>query len=268
MKVLRLLLLFILLVCVGVGGAIVVNQRAFIYYPSKRQVAANYPGVTVEHIPTADGETLVAWYLPPPATNGVRGPIFLYFDGNAGRPESWASRWQQIQEGGAGFLAVYYRGYSGSTGHPSEAGLYEDARAGYAWLTAHDYAASDIVIHGFSLGAGPAVHLASERPARALVLEGAYTGVDDVARGWVGPLAALVVDRYPTRDFIPRVHMPVLIVHGDRDMVVPFAQGERLYTLANEPKQFVRIRGAQHATLLRHGLYDHIWTFLAQHPGS
>jgi len=265
-KVIRLLLLFILVVALGVGGAIVLAQRSFIYFPSKREAAVNYPGVTAEHIRTADGETLVAWWLPPPTTNGVRGPIFLYFDGNAGRPEGWDARWQLIQEGGAGFLAVYYRGYSGSTGKPTEAGLYEDARAGYDWLIAHGYAANDIVIHGFSLGSGPAVHLASERPARALVLEGAYTGVDDVARRIAGPLAALVWDRYPSRDYIPRVHMPVLIVHGDRDMVVPFSQGQRLYALANEPKEFVRIAGGQHATLIRHGLYDHIWRFLAAHP--
>jgi fermentation-respiration switch protein FrsA (DUF1100 family) len=58
----------------------------------------------------------------------------------------------------------------------------------------------------------------------------------------------------------------VLIVHGDADTVIPFSQGERLYALANDPKQFVRMAGSDHATLVRDGIYPHIATFLAQHP--
>src|SRR5262249_33104414 len=128
-----------------------------------------------QHIRTEDGETLVGWYLPPKTTNGARGPVFLFFDGNAGRPDVWEHRYRHIEEGGGGFLYLSYRGFSGSTGAPNEAGLYVDARAGYDWLIALGYTASDIVIDGYSLGAGPAAHLAAERPARALVLEAPYT---------------------------------------------------------------------------------------------
>lgn len=269
MKVVRLLLLFFTLLAIAVAASLAIaaaNTRLFIYHPSRTQHAVNYPGATLEHIRTEDGETLIAWYLPPPVVDGKRGPIFLFFDGNAGRPEVWEGRWRRIERGGAGFLAVYYRGYSGSTGKPSEHGLNLDARAGYEWLIAHDYAAHDIVIHGFSLGTGPAVQLASEKPARALVLEAPYTGLDDVGRQWVGPFGALVADRFASRDVIANVHMPVLIVHGDRDRVVPLAQGERLFALANEPKQFVRMPGSDHATLVRDGMYEHISPFLAAHP--
>ena len=98
------------------------------------------------------------------------------------------------------------------------------------------------------------------------MLEAPYTGVDDVAARWVGPFSVLVLDRFNTRDFITHVHMPVLILHGDRDGVVPFAQGQRLYALANEPKQFVAMPGSTHSSLVHDGIYAHIWTFLAQHP--
>lgn len=240
-------------------------QNALIYHPHAEEVAPNFPDTQAVRIETEDGERIVAWYRAPHEGQ----PIFLFFDGNGGRPQIWGGRWRRIAETGAGFLAVYYRGYSGSTGRPSERGLHLDARAGYDWLIAHDYRPRDIVIHGFSLGSGVAVKLAADRPARALILEAPFTGVDNVAAGVVTPLgASLVRDSYRTRDWIGDVHMPVLIVHGDADTVIPFAQGQRLYELANEPKMFVRMPGSDHATLVRDGIYPHIVTFLAQHPAE
>lgn len=240
-------------------------QSSFIYHPHREEVAPNFPGTEAVRIETEDGERVVAWYRAPQPDQ----PVFLFFDGNGGRPQIWGGRWRRIAETGAGFLAVYYRGYSGSTGAPSERGLHLDARAGYDWLIAHGYAPRDIVIHGFSLGSGPAVKLASQVPARALILEAPFTGVDDVAAGLVTPVvASLVRDSYRTRDWIGDVRMPVLIVHGDGDTVIPFEQGQRLFALANNPKQFVRMPGSDHATLVRDGIYPHIVAFLAQHPAE
>lgn len=239
--------------------------NSLIYHPQTEVVAPNFPRTEAVHITTEDGETLIAWYRAPEEGQ----PIFLFFDGNGGRPQIWSGRWRRIAASGAGFLAVYYRGYSGSTGHPSERGLHIDGRAGYDWLTAHGYEPRDIVIHGFSLGSGVATRLAAERPARALILEAPFTGVDDVAAAKFSPLARFVItDSFRSRDYIGDVHMPVLIVHGDRDTVVPFEQGERLFELANEPKQFVRMPGSDHATLVRDGIYPHIAAFLAQHPAQ
>jgi hypothetical protein len=242
------------------------NTRALIYHPSTQEVAPNFPGVEAVRIETADGERIVAWWRPPP-TQGA--PVFLFFDGNGGRPEIWEGRWRRIAEGGAGFLAVYYRGYSGSSGTPSEQGLRLDARAGYDWLLAHGQTPEKIIIHGFSLGSGVAVRLASERPARALILEAPFTGIDDVAAEQYSPWARWVIqDSFRSCDVIGAVRMPILIVHGDGDSVVPYAQGERLFALAPEPKTFVRMVGSDHATLVRDGLYDHIWPFLAAHPAE
>lgn len=239
--------------------------NGLIYHPHTERVAPNFAETTAVEVPTEDGETLVAWYRAPQPGQ----PIFLFFDGNGGRPQIWEGRWRRITESGAGFFAVYYRGYSGSTGHPSERGLHIDARAGYDWLIAHDYKPNDIVIHGFSLGSGVATRLASERPARALILEAPFTGVDDVAAAHFTPLSRLLIrDGFRSRDWIGDVGMPVLIVHGDADTVIPFTQGERLYTLARDPKQFVRMPGSDHATLVRDGMYPHIAAFLAQHPAA
>lgn len=235
--------------------------NSLIYHPNTEVVAPNFPRTEAVRIATEDGESLVAWYRAPEEGQ----PIFLFFDGNGGRPQIWGGRWRRIAESGAGFLAVYYRGYSGSTGQPSERGLHIDGRAGYDWLTAHGYVARDIIIHGFSLGSGVATRLAAERPARALILEAPFTGVDDVAAAKFSPLARVFIrDGFRSRDYIGEVHMPVLIVHGDT--VVPFEQGQRLFELANGPKQFVRMPGSDHATLVRDGIYPYIEAFLAQHP--
>ncbi len=237
--------------------------NSLIYHPHAEQVEPNFPETEAVRIETEDGESLVAWYRAPTEDQ----PIFLFFDGNGGRPQIWEGRWRRIAESGAGFLAVYYRGYSGSTGRPSEGGLHLDARAGYDWLVTSGFTPHDIVIHGFSLGSGVAVRLAAERPARALVLEAPFTGVDDVAAAHFSPLARVLIrDTYRTRDWIGDVHMPVLIAHGDADTVIPFVQGQRLFALAREPKAFVRMAGSDHATLVRDGMYSHIWAFLAAHP--
>lgn len=239
--------------------------RSMIYHPSTAVVVPDIAGVSVEHIQTADGETLVAWYHAPQPGQ----PVFLFFDGNGGRPEIQEGRWRRMSDHGAGFLAVYYRGYSGSTGSPTEQGLRLDSRAGYDWLIAKGYAPSDIIIHGFSLGSAVAVQLAASVPARALILEAPMSGIDDIAREHgAGAGAQLIQDSFRSREYITRVHMPVLIAHGSADTVIPFAQGQRMFALAHEPKQFVRFEGSDHSTLVRDGLYDHVWTFVDAHPAT
>lgn len=246
-------------------GAIALNQRALIYHPHSEVVAPDIDGVEAVTLETPDGERLVAWWRAPPEG----GPVFLFFDGNAGQPQRWGDRWEKIIDGGAGFLAVYYRGFSGSTGHPSEQGLYTDARAGYDWLIAHGFAPRDIVIHGLSLGSGVATHLASERPARALILEAPFTSVVDAARERMPWLPGFVVsERFMSREAIRRVRMPVLIAHGDADSTIPFHEGQALFALANEPKRFERFPGGEHITLTDEGLYERIWPFLAAYPSQ
>ena len=263
MRVSQRMLLAAAVIVVAAIIALASCANSLIYRPHTEQAAPNFPDTQVVRIATADGESLVAWYRAPQAGQ----PIFLFFDGNGGRPQIGGGRWRRIAESGAGFLAVYYRGYAGSTGRPSERGLHLDARAGYDWLIANNYAPRDIVIHGFSLGSGVAVRLAAERPARALILEAPFTGVDDVAAAHYTSASRLFIsDTYRTRDWIAEVRMPALVVHGDADTVIPFAQGERLFALANEPKEFVRMSGSDHATLVRDGIYPHITQFLAGHP--
>lgn len=242
-------------------GLLYVNQRSLLYHPVAAGAGPDRDGppIQIVRFRTTDGETLVGWWLP--AQDGR--PTILFFNGNAAGLAMQRGRWTRLSDAGVGVLAVAYRGYDGSTGRPTEAGLHQDARAAYAWITAR-VPPSDLVIHGFSLGTGVATRLASERPARALVLEAPFTSASDVAARaypWA-PVHLLMQDRFLSRERIDRVRMPLLVLHGDRDTVVPFAQGRALYDLARPPKRFVRMIGSDHNTLTRDGGYDHILEFL------
>jgi uncharacterized protein len=235
-------------------------EERLLFHPQNARVAPAYvsgipTGMAEVMLKTDDGETLIAWYLP--ARSGK--PTILFFDGNGGHLPWSLPRWQKIAELGMGVFAVAYRGYSGSTGSPSEAGLHRDAAAGYAWL-AEKIAPTDIIIHGSSLGTGVAARLASIRPARALVLESPYLSVEAVAalRFWFFPVKLLIRNPFRSLDWIGSVKMPILIGHGERDNTIPFKQGRALFDLANEPKWFTGYADAGHNDLPYRGFYAEI----------
>ncbi len=159
-------------------------------------------------------------------------------------------------------MAVAYRGFSGSTGTPTEAGLTIDARTAYDWLAAKVESQS-IVLHGAALGAAVATRLATEKPARELVLEAPYTAMVDVLarRFWFLPIPYMIEDKFLTRDLIGKVKVPVLVVYGELDEVVPKAAAEAVFALAPEPKSFKLIPKGSHNNLSELGLYEAILEF-------
>lgn len=260
----RVALVAALAVYLLILGHIYVNQQNMLYEPDTTVVAPDVKGVSgIEDIRlrTPDGETLRAWYLPPDEGK----PLILFLGGQGSGIHDQSDRYIHMHQEGVGFLALSYRGYAGSTGTPSEEGLFTDAATAYDWLAAQGYGPEQIVIHGHSLGSGVATWLATQRPARALILEAPFTAASDVGqeRYPLLPVSLLMKDKYLSRNRIKDVHIPVLIVHGDRDTVIPFHHGVRLYDLANSPKTFNRYEGSDHSTLVRDGLYERsIWPFL------
>lgn len=223
------------------------------------ELLTDAPGFTRVSIETPDGVSLAGLYREPDAGR----PVFLFLDGQAMRLQDQNDRWHRVAAAGYGALTIAYRGYAGSSGTPTEAGLHIDAAAAHAWL-AQRVPPERIVAHGFSLGSSVATRLARDLPVKALILEAPPLAAVDVAaeRFFFVPVAALMRNSFLTREWIDDVRVPVLIVHGDRDEIVPFSHGERLAALANEPKTFVRILGGTHMVLPRLGLYTHIETFL------
>lgn len=242
------------------------KQRSLMYFPDAApRGSPTLPGVQVVRIATVDGERLVGWYLPPRPGR----PVILHFGGNGEGLADQQDRWRRIAREGVGFLAIGYRGYAGSSGHPTEAGLHQDARAAYGFLAQH-HPPSQIVIWGHSLGSGVAVRLAVERPAQALVLEAPFRSAVAVAADaypWL-PVRLLMRDQFRSDLWIGKLRMPLLVVHGDRDAVIPIESGRSLFQAAPEPKSFVTIPGGGHDDLTARGVYDQAWRFLKLKPLS
>jgi uncharacterized protein len=142
--------------------------------------------------------------------------------------------------------------------------LHRDAKTAYDWLAAK-IGADNIIIQGSSLGSGVAAKLASENPAKMLVLESPYTAAVDVAarRFWFLPVQYMMHDTFLTRDWIGKVKMPVLVAHGLIDQVIPVDQGKAVFELAPQPKKLVLVEKASHNNLVELGLYDEIVAFAA-----
>jgi fermentation-respiration switch protein FrsA (DUF1100 family) len=261
MSALKLLIGF-LVVFGGFVALMYFAQRSLMYFPDRQRTApaaAGLPQAEEIALDTADGEKVIVWHIPP---RGER-PVVLYFQGNGGGLNLRADRFRALIADGTGLIALNYRGYGGSTGSPTEDGLIADAEAVYAFAASR-YPAERIVPWGESLGSGVAVALASSRKVARLMLEAPFTSAADVGARvyWFLPISLLMKDQFRSDLRIPKVSAPVLIVHGTGDTVVPFALGQRLFTLANEPKRFVRVDGGGHSDLDRFGALDAVRAFL------
>ncbi len=244
------------------GLGIYLFQDGAIYYadPDRVEVKSSWP-INEIKIETADGETLVGWYMA--AQLGC--PTMLMFHGNAGHVGKAGWQYGRIHEAGVGMLAVSWRGYAGSTGKPSEAGLYADAQASYDALREMGVTPDQIVIHGFSLGSSPATLIASRNPSTALILEAPFFSAVRMARERlpIYPTGLMLRHKYPTNQYIGDVDAPLLIVHGSADSVIPAKHSEDLATLAKAPVKRIVFDGSDHNTLVRDGLYaDAAWPFL------
>jgi fermentation-respiration switch protein FrsA (DUF1100 family) len=133
------------------------------------------PGQEVD-LTAADGVKLHAWYFPHPQAKAT----ILHLHGNAGNLEDRRDLVRDLQALGVNVFAVEWRGYGKSEGKPSEEGLYKDARAAWDWLLTKT-TADKIVIHGESLGGGPACELASTVPCAGLILQSTFTSIPDMA---------------------------------------------------------------------------------------
>ncbi|TPQ41737.1 alpha/beta hydrolase [Bradyrhizobium guangdongense] len=227
-----------------------VKQRAMLFpIPTAERTAPAAAGLSgaEEHVlTTSDGEKVIVWHVPPKPGR----PVILFFHGNGDSLAGLSGRFRRIIADGTGLVALSYRGYAGSSGAPSEDGLLRDGAAAYAFAAAR-YDPQRIVLWGFSLGTGVAIAVASEHTIGRIVLEAPYTSLADVAASHFRfvPVRLLMRDRLHSDERIAHVTAPLLIMHGAQDQTIPIAFGERLFTLAREPKRFVRIDRGGHNDL-------------------
>jgi len=243
----------VILFSVGYLGGLAVfyaKQREFLF-PIPQTVrtapdAAGFPEAEEHVLTTADGEHVIVWHVPAKPGH----PVVLYFPGNGDFLAGAVGRFRGMTADGSGLVALSYRGYAGSSGQPSERGLLLDAAAAYAFTSAR-YNAGRIVVWGFSLGTGVAVAVAAGQPVGKLILEAPYTSIVDVAGSHfrIVPVRWLLRDQFHSDDRITRVTAPLLVMHGENDLTIPIALGERVFALAHAPKRFVRFAEGGHDNL-------------------
>ncbi len=220
-----------------------------IYYPLRYpegywEMKPRLGAVDVE-LKTRDGVRLHAWWVAPLEARLAT----LYLHGNGGNLTHRIHRIRAITAAGSALLILDYRGYGKSEGRPTEKGLYADAEAGYRRLAGLGYDPRHIVVHGESLGTAVAVDLAARLPCGGVILEAPFTSARDVAARVLPLLGPLVIRSYDSRGKIGRLRAPLLVIHGDRDEVIPFEMGRALFAAAPEPKAFWAVAGAGHNDL-------------------
>ncbi len=239
-------------------------QRSLMYFPEHElpdPTTVGVPEMAVVRLSTADGLALVSWYA---RAVGPESPTIVYLPGNAGNIAGRAPKVRPFLDRGYGLLLVGYRGYGGNRSAPNEQGLIADGRAALDFLADRGVGPAHTVLLGESLGSAVAVSLASERDVAAIILEAPFTSAADVGQQAFPllPVKLLIADRFDTLGRIGRVGAPLLIIHGEKDRVVPVAHGRRLLAAAQAPKHGVFLSGAGHNDLLRHGSAEVALAFL------
>jgi pimeloyl-ACP methyl ester carboxylesterase len=176
-------------------------------------------------IPNAEVE---AWYLPPFGVKREPAPLLIFFHGNGELIDYWPREFTEPRGLGFGVLLVEFPGYGRSGGTPSQATVRATALAAYDWAVSQPFVdRARVVAYGRSLGGGAATILASERPVSALVLESTFTSVRSFAhRFWAPEL--VVRDPFDSLSLLPQYAGPVLVLHGDRDQIIPPDHARRL----------------------------------------
>lgn len=244
-------------------------DRQLLYFPDPSRPdirAVGRADAREVRLATEDGLQLLGWWLPPPPSR----PVIAYFHGNGGNIGHRAELMRDFAAAGFGALFLEYRGYGGNPGSPSEEGFYADARAALAFLDRQDVPPQRLVLYGESLGTAVAVRMAAERPVGAVVLEAPFTSIEAVGRHHYPflPVSLVLRDRFDAASQITQVTAPILMLHGERDEVVPVAVGRALFAAAPEPKEAWFAPEGGHEDLDEHGVFAVVLDFLRRRlPG-
>jgi fermentation-respiration switch protein FrsA (DUF1100 family) len=228
------------------------NEPRFLYHPTREiEQTPDKLGLHYENInlTTSDGVNINGWFVPGEnlaEDDQLTRLTVLFFHGNAGNISHRLEKIAVFRDLGVDTFIIDYRGYGRSEGQPTEAGTYRDAQAAYEYLMQQRKLKSrSIVVYGESLGSAIAADLAIKVEVRGLVMEEGFTSTADVGQGMFPffPVHWVVRNKYDTLSKLPRIHVPLLILHSRDDEVINFSHSQRLFAAANEPKQFIELHG-------------------------
>ena len=239
------------------------NQRNLLYHPFENNYNTDEANFSYEEIfiPTSNGKNLKAWFH---LKDIKQKKTLVFFHGNAGDLRNRIYKLNLLKKFDINFLIVAYRGFSGNEGSPTEEGLYQDARDTLSWLKKKEIKDSQIVIYGESLGTAISAEVAQNKKFAGIILESPFTSMVDAGKHYYFylPVSLLLKDRYETLKKLKNIKIPILIMHGENDKIVPFHMGKRIFEEANEPKYFYFPKDDDHMMEYNENLTNAIGEFL------
>jgi hypothetical protein len=224
-------------------------EGIFVFQPSPWEDRnwASLSSLPLEEVwlPVDEFVTIFGWFVDA----GPTKPVLLWCHGNAGNIIHRLENIRELYRRGLSVFIFDYRGYGRSTGSPSETGMYQDALAAYDYVLHQRRIASyRIVLFGRSLGACVAGEVAILRPSAGVILEGAFPSIQAMSdQHYLGLPARWFVDvEFNLAQKIAKLQVPVLVIHGEKDSIVPVALGRQVFEAAHEPKQWYVVPGADH----------------------
>ena len=212
-------------------------QRNLLYYPNENNYSGDKISVDIKKvkIKTSDNIELLGWFHEK---NLKDYKTLVYFHGNAGTLENRIHKINHFQDMNINFLIIAWRGFSGNKGKPTEQGLYEDGKSAIDWLIKKGVNEENLILYGESLGTGVATHLAQNKNYAGIILETPFTSMIDAAKTFYPyiPVSILLRDKFENYKKVKNIKLPILIMHGEVDQIVPFSMGKKIYEIANQPK--------------------------------
>ena len=217
-------------------------QRNLLYHPSvdnyiKDNLAIEPTEIEKVKIITKDKIDLIGWFYNKDIE---KFKTIVFFHGNAGSLKNRTYKLNHFKDLDVNFLIIAWRGFSGNMGKPNEKGLYEDARSAVRWLNNKGIKDKDIIIYGESLGTAVAVEIAQNKNYAGIILESPFTSMINMGKKYYPffPVTYLLKDKFESYKKINNISVPVFIIHGKVDKIVPYAMGKKIYELAEQPKFF------------------------------
>jgi len=228
---------FILLIYLSVLVYLFFFQRNLLYLPNENNYSGDKIKVDIEEvqIKTSDNINLLGWFHKKDLN---KFKTIVYFHGNAGKLENRIHKLNHFKDMDINFLIISWRGFSENSGKPTEQGLYKDGKSAIDWLKNMGLDDKDIILYGESLGTGIAIEIAQNKNFAGLILETPFTSMIDAAKNVYPyiPVGLLLKDRYENDKKIKNINIPLLVMHGEEDQIIPFKMGKKIYEIANKPK--------------------------------
>ncbi len=241
-------------------------QRNLLYHPFENNYQNDKINFDYEEIFIEVNKEikLKAWFINKDIK---RKKTLIFFHGNAGDLTNRVHKLNKLNDLDINILLISWRGFSGNKGHPTESNLYQDAQKSINWLNNIGVKNSQIILYGESLGTGVAVELGKKNIYNSVILESPFTSIENAAKIYYPflPVSLILKDRFDTISKIRTLKLPILIMHGKKDDIVPFFMGKELFEEANNPKHSFFTDNDDHMMEFNETLISEIRSFIKRY---